>query len=600
CFKGKGYYLSHSLTERVRGLGCFSTPIKDECKSLFSRVSKDPKYRFNENETRIIRESILKKISIEEIKDLSASQIGQVLNVWVNDAMDGVMNQSPTDSDLELLNLDKLLELLSLDTVAVDHLIKTQKSHSEKALQSVLKVKATKTLKEIIPEFCHQVNRVVDNLIGSLGVYEIFEENSQEVSFVGESLYRSKQKIEIYLKLILLPETIFIVLSAYVSTPAMAVAMTLFAITTLLIGVAAYAKYLRPCPQSCQGLRNLTLELLKKENKLLTGREDIIKKIQKAHESKKGVILIGEPGCGKTSIVESIAKRAKGSYLFHCNAAEIAGDYRDTTFGQVRKQFTKYENEVIFFFDEIQALFKKNDLVPGRVTSMLTFCDQFPHIIVATTKKEYEEYIKDKEPAFLRRFIEPIELQPLKDQEIEVALYDDLDKKHPELLLEEGVISYIVSKAHEYQKNTSKVDAAFSLLSAALTKATNHRLEKIESEINQLTLQINHREQEYSHAHLSQVKGFSNEVIQELRGALKEKEEILIKHEEEVGRLLKMQFTYIKRKHELFEIANKPSLRSKWIRMTYLQTLLESAIVEKRKALNIPPCLNKALIDEIL
>lgn len=171
----------------------------------------------------------------------------------------------------------------------------------------------------------------------------------------------------------------------------------------------------------------------------LIGREEEIKKIVKAVGIRQqSVLLIGESGSGKTSIVEKLALDIKNNscplledkIIFYLNIASLTAGtkYR----GDFEKNLLKVVNfcrnhpgQIILFIDEIHSLYKlgssdgsaldcMNMLKPYISNGTLT-------IIGATTQTEYEEYMTN-DTAFLRRF-ENIEISsPDKQMNIQIIL----------------------------------------------------------------------------------------------------------------------------------------------------------------------------------
>ena len=181
----------------------------------------------------------------------------------------------------------------------------------------------------------------------------------------------------------------------------------------------------------------------------LMGREKEKKKIIKTVGIRgKSVVLIGESGSGKTSIIESIALDIKNKrspwlndkIIFYFNAAclisgtRFRGDFEEKILKLI--DFCK-ENKgrIILFIDEIHILYRlgtsdgnaldaMNILKPYITKGDLT-------IIGATTTLEYEKYMTN-DPAFLRRF-EEVNVPSLdRNMNIQIILsyINDLQNKY--------------------------------------------------------------------------------------------------------------------------------------------------------------------------
>lgn len=190
---------------------------------------------------------------------------------------------------------------------------------------------------------------------------------------------------------------------------------------------------------------------LSKQDKLcnLVGREEEKKKIIKALAIRKSsVLLIGEPGSGKTSIPESLAldiKKGtnpwlKNKIIFYLDTAILVSG---TNFrGDFEKKFLDFikfcvENKgrIIIFIDEIHTLYGLGRTADSSIDAMNILKPYISKgditIIGATTKKEYQEYMAN-DPAFLRRMEEIRIFAPDKNMNIQIILsyINDLQNKY--------------------------------------------------------------------------------------------------------------------------------------------------------------------------
>ncbi len=169
----------------------------------------------------------------------------------------------------------------------------------------------------------------------------------------------------------------------------------------------------------CQNLVDMA-----KENKFdpVIGRDEEVRRVVQvlSRRTKNNPVLIGEPGVGKTAIIEGLAQRIyqgdvpmtlKESNLLSLDlAAMVAGaKYRGEFEDRLKKLLKEIEESAennILFIDELHtlvgagasegALDASNMLKPALARGVL-------HCVGATTIKEYKKYI-EKDPALERRF----------------------------------------------------------------------------------------------------------------------------------------------------------------------------------------------------
>lgn len=123
--------------------------------------------------------------------------------------------------------------------------------------------------------------------------------------------------------------------------------------------------------------------------------------------TSSGMMLYGEPGCGKTLLAKAIATECKSSFI-SVRGPELLSSYFGETEKQIRSLFekAKQNSPCVIFFDEIDAIGKarggKNAEISDRIlTQLLTELDgmggrDFINVIAATNRKD------QLDPALLR------------------------------------------------------------------------------------------------------------------------------------------------------------------------------------------------------
>ncbi|HOM74394.1 MAG TPA: ATP-dependent Clp protease ATP-binding subunit [Fervidobacterium sp.] len=182
---------------------------------------------------------------------------------------------------------------------------------------------------------------------------------------------------------------------------------------------------------------DLTAEAIKGELDPVIGREDEIERLMQilVRRKKNNPVLIGEPGVGKSSIVEGLAQRIvqgevpeplKGKTIFSLDvAALVAGTkYRGEFEKRMKKllQVVKGNKDIILFIDELHmivgagsaegAVDAANILKPALARGEL-------HCIGATTPDEYRKFI-EKDAALERRFQKIYVQEPTSQMAVEI------------------------------------------------------------------------------------------------------------------------------------------------------------------------------------
>lgn len=184
--------------------------------------------------------------------------------------------------------------------------------------------------------------------------------------------------------------------------------------------------------------RNLVAEAKKHKLDPVIGRDDEIRRVVRilSRRTKNNPILIGEPGVGKTAIVEGLAERIvrgdipeglKNKTIFSLDmGALIAGaKYRgefEERLKAVLKEVQSSEGQIVLFIDEIHTIVgagkTEGAMDAGNLIKPMLARGEL-HCIGATTFDEYRKYI-EKDKALERRFQPVIINEPSVEDSISI------------------------------------------------------------------------------------------------------------------------------------------------------------------------------------
>jgi len=238
------------------------------------------------------------------------------------------------------------------------------------------------------------------------------------------------------------------------------------------------------------------------------GRDEEIRRVMQilARRTKNNPVLIGEPGVGKTAIVEGLAQRIvsgdvpdvlKTKRLVALDLAALVagakfrGEFEDRL-KAVLKEITEAAGQIILFIDELHTLVgagaaegamdASNMLKPALARGEL-------RAIGATTLNEYKKYI-EKDPALERRFQPVLVEEPSVEDTI--AILRGLKERyevHHGVRIKDAAILAAATLSHRYISDRFLPDKAIDLIDEAAA-SLRMQIDSLPVEIDEIERRI--------------------------------------------------------------------------------------------------------------
>jgi len=279
-----------------------------------------------------------------------------------------------------------------------------------------------------------------------------------------------------------------------------------------------------------ENLKKFTIDMtaLAREGKIdpVIGREEEIRRVIRilSRRTKNNPVLIGEPGVGKTTIVEGLALRIVNAdvpaNLAACKllsldvgaivaGSKYRGEFEERMKG-VLKEIEDAKEMIVLFVDEMHLLMGAGSSGDGGMDAANLLKPMLArgqlHCIGATTLGEYRKYI-EKDQAFERRFQQVLVKEPSIPETISIlrGLKERYETHHGVRILD-GAIVTAATLAARYLTQRRLPDSAVDLIdeAAAAVRVTRESqpeiLDHLERRLRQLQIEIHALEREKDEA----------------------------------------------------------------------------------------------------
>ncbi len=246
----------------------------------------------------------------------------------------------------------------------------------------------------------------------------------------------------------------------------------------------------------------------------IIGRDEEIRDVIRilSRKTKNNPVLIGEPGVGKTAIIEGLAQRIvrkdvpdnlKDKTIFSLDmgsliaGAKYRGEFEERL-KAVLKAVTKSQGQIILFIDEIHNIVgagkTEGSMDAGNLLKPMLARGEL-HLIGATTLDEYREYL-EKDKALERRFQKVLVKEPTVEDTISILRgLKERYEIHHGVSIHDSALVAAATLSNRYITDRFLPDKAIDLVDEACAEI-RVEMNSMPTELDQITRQLMRQEVE--------------------------------------------------------------------------------------------------------
>lgn len=259
---------------------------------------------------------------------------------------------------------------------------------------------------------------------------------------------------------------------------------------------------------------NLNKEVRNGNQDPIIGRDEEIRDVIRilSRKAKNNPVLIGEPGVGKTAIVEGLAQRIvrndvpdnlKDKTIISLDmgsliaGAKYRGEFEERL-KNVLKEVKKSEGKILLFIDEIHNIVgagkTEGSMDAGNLLKPMLARGEL-HLIGATTLDEYREYI-EKDKAFERRFQKVLVKEPTVEDTISILRgLKERYEIHHGVRIHDNALVAAATLSNRYITDRFLPDKALDLIDEACAEI-RVEMNSVPNELDQVTRELMREEVE--------------------------------------------------------------------------------------------------------